>query len=174
VHQCCVTDEIYSEINSIKKGIFTWPALYADDAIIVNSCKKNECIEDYIRKRYDDNNSLPKVARTRVECKQIQLHGVRHTRQWHSKPDWNRRFECSVSSEWNKIPRIIKNYLKKKISSASGILYRLRKVMPIRYKKLIYHTLIGSRLNYMNIILHRFEALNILKWQKKSLAKWKS
>jgi hypothetical protein len=136
--------------------------LYADDAIIVNSCKKNECIEDYIKKDMmkiihylksqglvlnanksnymvfgTHDNDIPnqiEIDDSNVLCR------VHETKYLGLIIDQRLKWDAHV------------NYLKKKISSASGILYRLRKVMPIRYKKLIYHTLIGSHLNYMNVI----------------------
>ena len=138
--------------------------LYADDAILINSHEKSENINDKVShdmklilefleqqimflniektnfiifhshqmKLSDPNEILinNEIRLTRVAC--IKYLGIMMDE--HLK--WNLHYDS----------------LEKKLASTSGLLWKLRHKLPQRIKKLIYHTLFESQINYLSTI----------------------
>jgi len=137
--------------------------LYADDAVLINNHEKQERIEDkiipdlnHILKFFEEQQLHLNFEKTNFMIFHSPFMKIKDCDLINIGNSAIKRVECMkylglLLDEHLKWDRHC-GALESKLASISGILWKLKSKLPQVTKKLIYHTLFESHLNYMSII----------------------
>ena len=121
--------EISSKFHELSDALFNW---VSNNELLLNIKKTNYMI--FTRKRnLDLDNFSPKIANVKIEQKSVaRFLGVLID----EKLSWSQHIAA----------------IKSKMSRYIGILYKLKNILPLRARILIFNSLIQSHLNYCSLV----------------------